>query len=281
MATIKDQEAEKILDNIFSIISEKTGIKFRETHRLGILRYIEKRIEELKISFEEYLQLIKNNDQEILALINASTVNETYFFREENQFELVKKIISPKNKVDVWSAACSSGEEIYSLKLLCDSVKKDSSFFASDINTDKLQILKNGTYNKKQTTREIDGKAFHNLLTPYLSDEKICFPPAIKNSITSQRINLVDVESYKIIGEKKFDIVFLRNVFIYFSLEQRYKILNNIAKNYLKDDGYIFVSLSETAQLEEKNLQFNLEKICINNVFVFHKKTPKAEVNHD
>lgn len=277
-----DSSTEKNLNDIISLISEKTGNNFRETHKIGITRYIEKRIGELKLSYQDYFPLIKNDNQEIFSLINASTVNETYFFREEKQFVLLKKLLSAKDEVNIWSAACSSGEEIYSVKLLCDSMNVKSSLFASDINTDKLNLLKKGKYNKKQSTREIDGKIFHELLEPYSKGEQIEFSPEICNSFENERINLIDFESYKVLGQKKFDMILIRNVFIYFSLEERYTILNYIAENYLVDDGYIFVSLSETALLEEKYLSSKIEKICVDDIFLFHKvKTQETEVEYE
>lgn len=278
---IQNPITEKLLDDIISLISETSGMRFRETHKSGILRFLQKRTDELNLSYEEYIELLKTNEQENFTLINASTVNETYFFREENQFELVKKLIEKREKVSFWSAACSSGEEIYSLKLLCDSININADFFASDINTDKLEILKQGLYSYKHTTREIDGKKFHKLLESYKVDDAIQFPETIINKIESNRINLADLNSYKVLDGRKFDFIFLRNVFIYFSIDTRYKILNHIANNFLLDDGYIFVSLSETAQLEEKNLISDMEKISIDNIFVFHKKkTQEIEVNH-
>lgn len=273
---------EKLFNTIISMISDKTGNNFRETHKIGIVRYIEKRINELNLSFDDYILLIQKDDNEFLCLINASTVNETYFFREEKQFVLLKELISKKEEVSIWSAACSSGEEIYSIKLLCDSMNVKSSLFASDINTDKLNLLKEGKYNKKQSIRDIDGKSFHELLNPYLQDDLIQFSPEIINSFEIGRINLIDFENFEVLEEKKFDVIFLRNVFIYFSLEERYKILDFIAEKYLMEDGYIFVSMSETALLEEKYLLPNLEKICIDNVFLFHKKkTQESEVKYE
>lgn len=283
MMTGQNSASEKIFNEIVLMLSKKTGCTFRETHKNGILRYIEKRIVELKISIEEYGKIIRNelSETELTSLVNASTVNETYFFREEGQFDFLKKILSSRKNFSFWSAACSSGEEIYSVKLLCDFMKVDSQLFASDINTEKLKFLKDGIYNSKQSTREIDGKKYHDLLKPYLKGEEFSFPSDIKNSIGSAKINLVDFDSYGALGERKFDVVFLRNVFIYLPLEERYRILKFIAKNHLKADGYIFVSLSETAQIEEKCILPDLEKICEENVFVFHKKSEEKEVQYE
>lgn len=276
MINEKDISDQKTINEIISLASLKTGNQFRETHKAGILRFIDKHTDDLNISYQEYLSLLQENECEINALINASTVNETYFFREENQFNLLNKIISNKQKINIWSAACSSGEEAYSIKLLCDSLNKETCLFASDINTDKLNFLKEGKYIKTQALRDIDGKSFHNLLLPYVKDDFIIFPDKIRNSISCRQINLTQSESFKSLGEIKFDVIFLRNVFIYFSLEERHKILNNIAQNYLCEDGYIFVSLSEIAQLNDKLLP-KLEKICIDDIFVLHRKITQEE----
>lgn len=263
--------AEKYLNQIISYVSEKIGINFRDTHKNAVLRFIEKRADDLGFSYADYLLHAKENGQELCTLINAATVNETYFFREEKQFDLLKKLISEKNKIDVWSAACSSGEEIYSIKLLCDSLNVKADFFASDINTESLDTLKKGLYGKRKSVREIDGKNYHKLLSPYLAEEKIVFPSVIRDFIECSRINLIDFKDYNVLVGRRFDFIFIRNVFIYFSAEKKYQILNYIAENHLKKGGYIFVSLSEIAQFEDRYLAANLEKICQDDIFIFHK----------
>ena len=123
---------EQIFAQIIQLITERTGIIPRDSHRTGIKNYIEKQ------SNPDYYNYILNNREEMMNLINSATVNETYFFREEAQFHILQSKIFPQlvaanqaKPLRIWSAACSSGEEIYSLLLLADAmgIKTDPDCF--------------------------------------------------------------------------------------------------------------------------------------------------------
>ena len=94
----------------------------------------------------------------------------------------------------------------------------------------------------------------------------------IKNKITTIQLNLVELEKQMAQVPKRVNIVFIRNVFIYFSIELRAKILKFITDYCLEPDGYLFVSMNEIAQIDSAIMPPNLEKIAEDNVFCFHKK---------
>lgn len=273
-----------ITDSDFEIIIESitayTGIIPRESHKSGIRSFLEKRCQELeeKEVTKNYVEYITSHNDEVINIINSSTVNETYLFREEKQFLFLRDIVFPELRhklppIKIWSAASSSGEEIYSLALLAKSCRIPAEYTASDINTDVLEKCKAGVY-KKNSVRSVDGARFHYLLEPYKQkDGTFHMPVEISHFIKTEHINLADLAK-GIIPEnlpKQQHVIFIRNVFIYFSFEMRSKILEVLAEHCLADDGYMFVSMNEVASLENSCIPPTLKKRSHDTVFYFQK----------
>ena len=273
------------LASFISFITLQTGIIPRESHRSGIKSFIEKTLSERASTVAEYRKQLAINPTLLTELINASTVNETYFFREEKQFQFLKdsifpqwRLLNPHTPLRVWSAACSYGEEAYSIALLAQHCNVDVQITASDINSEVLEHCKNGVF-LDGSIRQVDGVSFKNLVLPYQrEDRKVAFSQEIKNSIQTRKINLaqIDLPTTEVFLPKNQDIVFLRNVFIYFSPELRAKILRTIAEKCLAENGILFVSMSEIAQLDSTLIPPSLEKVMDGSVFYFHKKSSKT-----
>ncbi len=277
---ITQEEFESFLD----ILKSRTGIVPRTGHREGIKSYIEKRIFEKKTTVLGFKKEILSNEWSFTELVNESTVNETYFFREEKQFALLRDMVFPAWKasygdmrIRIWSAACSYGEEAYSLALLAKTCGLRAEITASDINSIVLDHCRNGIF-LSSSIRQVDGVAFQNLVEPYVqADRRIVFPNEIKDCIRTRKINLstMDEPETALFLPKSQNIIFLRNVFIYFNQELRAKILNTIAEKCLAPDGLLFVSMSEIAQLGNDVVPPSLERVCEGSVFYFHKKGEK------
>lgn len=272
---------EEILDSFISILTTITGIIPRASHRDGIKYFIEKKISENNYSIEEYRKLLFTDKNLISEFVNECTVNETYFFREEKQFALLKSKIfsqwrfnSPGKEIKMWSAACSYGEEAYSLAVLALTCGLNPLVTASDINSEVLEHCKSGVF-LSTSLRTVDGASYQNLVKPYQrEDRKIAFPENIKKHITTMQMNLTELDSPSNLQNlpKNQNLIFLRNVFIYFSVELRKQILKIITDNCLAEDGYLFVSMNEIAQLDSSVVPKSLEKLSEGNVFYFHKK---------
>ena len=277
------EETEKDFVKIIELISQHTGIIPRNSHITGIKNYVDKRIHELHtqngetMSLDSYYKYLLLNSDEMGSLINTATVNETYFFREEAQFSLLQSKILPEliakksaedKSLKIWSAACSSGPEIISLYLLAKAMGIKTQCTASDINTQCLDTAKQGHY-KKNAIRMLDGSKFHSLLEPYKKTTG-------DFTITKDIINQIDFKQINLFKAKDFpqqqDIIFMRNVFIYFNTETKKQILNTIAQEALSLDGYLFVSMNEVASIESSIIPPNLEKLVDGKVFYFHKK---------
>ncbi len=268
-------------DYFISLLTMGTGIIPRSSHRAGIQSYIEKKIAEKNISVSEFKLNLQSDKNLFTEFINESTVNETYFFREEKQFALLKeryfpmwKAMFPSVPIKIWSAACSYGEEAYSLAVLAKVCGIKAFVTASDINSEVLDNCNKGVF-WESSIRSVDGFSFKNLLLPYGTNEgKIVFPDEIKSCIQTRKINLSKIDSP--LGDanlpKNQNIIFIRNVFIYFSQELRIRILNSIVDKCLAEGGILFVSMSEIAQFDSNMLPPSLEKVMDGNIFYFKKK---------
>ena len=277
--TVSDESLLLIID----LITMTTGIIPRSSHREGIRSYLSGKMDELGIaSVKEYTDKLKKDKSLLMELINESTVNETYFFREEKQFSFVRSHILPEwvarhgsQPIKIWSAACSYGEEAYSL---AKDAGARAHITASDINTAVLSHCAAGVFNAS-SMRGGDGVAFQNLLFPFrTANAKIAFSDEIRGYITTRQINLAEMDNpvFEGILPKMQDVVFIRNVFIYFSQELRARILKVIADKCMDEDGILFVSMSEIAQIDKSIMPASLEKVADGNVFYFKKK--KTEV---
>lgn len=273
---------EETLSQVIELITQRIGIIPRDSHKTGIKNYIEKRLIELEEEQGQpvnYLEYLNSDSTEMMNLINSATVNETYFFREEAQFDLLKSKILPELKMTkpllplrIWSAASSSGEEIYSIQLLASSMNIRTECTASDINTKVLDICKNGKY-KKNAVRKVDGAKYHELLEPYMQEDgTFIIPQEFRKKITLKQINLSKMSDFP----KNQDIVFLRNVFIYFSQDMKKNILQRISDEALVPGGYLFLSMNEVASIDATTVPPNLEKISDGRIFYFHKKMQVA-----
>ena len=267
---------DKEFTDIISLITKQTGIIPRESHKSGIRNFIDKRKKEIKLNGLDYYNYVCLNKEEMDILLNHATVNETYFFREESQFLFLKNKVMPElhaklglNPLRIWSAAASSGEEIYSLYLLASSLGIKTECTASDINTSVLEKGLKGKY-KQNSVKAVDGAKFHYLLEPYMNAEKeVTIPNEITSKIDRRQINLTKKES---IFPRNIHLVFIRNVFVYFTVEMRQEILQKIVNDSLAPGGYIFLSMNEIATIDSSILPKGLEKCSDGNVFYFHKK---------
>ena len=264
--TISDEEFSKVIN----LITQRTGNQLRDSYIMGLRRYIER-----KPVFD-----IKN-ESDVEDIINEATVNETYFFREEKQFDALKDYFFPEWKkahglvpLKIWSAASSTGEEIYSIAAFAKYLGMNVELSASDINTAVLKKLESGYFMPK-TGRHFDGDEYRNIISCYLKpDGSYEFPPEFSRSIKTMQVNLYDFafagKAFNHPAEQ--NLIFIRNVFIYFDRETRGRILKGIAERALATDGYLFVSISEVASFDADIIPSCLEKIRVAGIYCFHKK---------
>ncbi len=242
---------------IKNYIEKKTGIRVSENKKILIQTRLLKRLKALKLKdYSQYCKYAFSGDshEELINLIDCITTNKTDFFREINHFNFLYNYALPylfyrKSKINIWSAACSSGEEPYSIAMVVqeylskNNLKNDFLVFGTDIST---RVLKNAIvaiyplYKIKEVPREYR-KYFLKSKDP--TKKLIRISPEIRKKVKFGRFNLLD--DFK--PMEKMDIIFCRNVFIYFE-----KIIQeNILKKFfeqLNEGGFLFVGHSETFQ---------------------------------
>ena len=137
---------------------------------------------------------------------------------------------------------------------------------------------RDGTYIGQSSVRESDGGSFLSLLAPFRAyDGSVVFDADTRAMITTRKLNLAELDSPLVAAAlpREQNIVFLRNVFIYFAPELRARILRTVAEQCMAAGGYLFVSMSEIAQIDSTLMPPCLEKIVDGTVFYFHKKMEK------
>ena len=236
---------------------EKTGILFDESKRYFVDRRI---IERMKATgydnFKSYFIAIKYDisGKELQNLINALTVNETYFFREEYQFQamvenMLPEITSrkkPGERVRIFSIPSSTGEEPYSIALYLleywkDIDKWDVEIVAADIDTNVLEAAKQGVYSSR-SVQNLPKPILQKYFTP-LKDGYYKITDDLINAIEFKKANIVN--SIEMLKFRNFDIVFCRNLLIYFDDLSRKKAAENLY-NAMNPGGFICLGHAES-----------------------------------
>lgn len=238
------------------IIFKELGI-FLENSKKFLLK--NKLLKQLLIynlnSYSDYYRLIQVNKNEKIKMLNIITTNETYFFREKKHFDFLEKMIIPYvDKLRVWSAASSTGVEAYSIAMLLDNANIKYEIIGSDVNTEVIKKANIGLYPVKMMSNIPDYLKVKYCLKGKGNYEGLFLVDRILiTKMDFQNRNLLD--SHTNLG--LFNIIFLRNVLIYFSDEMKEKILKNIMQN-LEVGGYLILSLTEHIHDLKK---YKLEKI--------------------
>jgi len=234
----------------------RTGMSFAEGKRYYIDRRLAERIAATDSeTFQAYFALLRSDaDHEIEYLINAFTVNETYFYREEHQLramtsDILNDILRRKPRgetIRIWSVPCATGEEPYSIGIwLMENFggvdDHNIEIVGSDIDTRVLTAAAEGVYGKRALMRLPKG-----LVDRYfeqIGDDKFRIDVGLRNSVLFTPVNLVDTEAMA--RHRNFDIVFCRNVLIYFDDASRRVAAENLY-DCLQPGGYICLGHSET-----------------------------------
>jgi chemotaxis protein methyltransferase CheR len=204
-------------------------------------------------SVEALIQRLRAKSEEALlwAVTDALTTNETYFFRDKTPFDQFREDVLPElgpkranGTLRVWCAACSTGQEPYSITMLMDEIghkypglKLD--ICASDISDRVLEKAQAGIYTQFEVQR---GLPITQLVKYFeKADENWRVKPNLRQVIRWRRFNLLD--DMRALG--RFDVVYCRNVLIYFDPDTKRKVLENIAA-VMAEDGFLFLGAAET-----------------------------------
>ena len=243
-------------------IAHKTGIKIRQVEQDSLVQKIWLRIKALQLAApEQYYQLLNlsgsESEREWQQLIELLTNNESYFFRDRQQLNLLKNQIFPqiiKQKrqqgnliLRIWSAGCSTGQEPYSLaimlrELLLDIDAWNLAIFGTDIDLAALTQARAGIYSEwsfRDTEPRIKQQYFEFTARNYQ------IKPLIRQMVTWQKLNLLSDQFPQLFSNlREIDLIVCRNVFIYFASATTGKILTKFYDT-LRPDGYLLVGHSE------------------------------------
>ncbi|HTZ18874.1 MAG TPA: CheR family methyltransferase [Dissulfurispiraceae bacterium] len=259
-------------------IYEKSGIFIPDNKKYFIENRLGKRVQEKNLKgYEDYLYVLKfgGDRNELTKLFDLVTTNETFFFREPQQFEvfggeLMAKIIAENTKsgrkdIRVWSAASSTGEEPYTIGMVLlekpetAALRKD--IFASDISESVLSSAAAAVYGSYAIRNIPD-----NFLKKYFAsaNQQYQLSAAVKSLVKFMKVNLIEDKDSKSI--RGMDVIFCRNVLIYFDEKAKQKAVS-LLYDALRPNGYLFIGTSESLH----NITRAFKPTVINKVIVYQK----------
>ncbi|GAB7140247.1 protein-glutamate O-methyltransferase CheR [Deferribacterales bacterium RsTz2092] len=253
-------ETTKMSDDEFlqlgDIIYKKSAITLLREKKYFMENRLTRRLAELDFNtFKDYIYYIKYDpagESELNYLVNATTVNETYFFRDRSQIDYWLNVMLPesmrqgKTEFRIWSAACSTGEEPYSLVMLLDSMgmyyKARFHIVATDINSNVVDMAKKGEYGE-YSLKNVPDEMLEKYFTKN-SNNVITLSQRIKDRVVFKTGNLIDPLSCERTGGN-FDVIFCRNVLIYFDNKAKEQVIN-MFYSHLKTSGCLFLGYAES-----------------------------------
>jgi chemotaxis protein methyltransferase CheR len=245
---ISNSEFKELQDFIY----QKSGMFFPLSRKNYIEQKILKRISTLRYdSFKDYMNILKNEliRTEIINLFNEITVNETFFFRDLPQLEVLEKHIFPeavaagKKALNILSAGCSSGEEAYTISIILKEKFPQLSYNILGIDISDMVVAKaiRGEYTE-YAVRFIPKPYLKQYLSP-IEGGNFKFLDRYKSNIRFQKFNLMDFDYIQ--AGSPFDVIFCRYVLIYFDKESKQKVINSFY-NKMTDNSYLILGNSES-----------------------------------
>lgn len=245
-------------NKLSAFIYDGYGIKLPPVKKTLLESRLQKRINALQLSsFKDYCDFVfspKGQQQEVVHMIDLVTTNKTGFFREPDHFAFLQSHILPEfikkypgKSIQVWSAGCSSGEEAYTLAMVLSEyaqrVAFDFKIYATDISTHVLNKAITAIYTEERTAAiPLQLKRKYFLKSKNVNEKLIRVIPALRAKVGFGRLNFMD-DSFDAVNN--FDIIFCRNVIIYFDKPTQEKVINKLCSK-LKPGGYFFLGHSES-----------------------------------
>jgi len=244
---------QEMFDKFRALIHEKTGIHMREGKQILIANRLRKRLSHLKLAtYEQYYDLLvtQRSGPEMSCFVDAVSTNETYFFRENAHFlalstKVLPELFRARPRVRIWSAGCSTGEEVYTLRLVADQAARSAGapepqIIGTDLSTTVIRRAREGVYGER---------ALRLVPADVLASS---FVPLGEGSwqVNEQTRGRVEFRVHNLFTDPPpwdaSDIIFCRNVMIYFDKPTQLKLVDGIFAGALHPDGYLFIGHSES-----------------------------------
>ncbi|TQV72298.1 protein-glutamate O-methyltransferase CheR [Aliikangiella marina] len=231
-------------------LKDKTGVELGDNRQMLVQSRLNRRLRELNIGkiddYFSYLESLKKNHPEWAHFIDLLTTHETYFFREGQHFDFIKQIIFPQfrgKKLDILSAACSTGEETFSIAMECMEYfgsKANWTIIGTDIAEGTIETARRALYSQRRAKNVPQNYLQKYMLKGKDDAEGLCM---IKKDLREHvKFSVDNILSSKL--KDSFDIIFCRNVLIYFDEETKKTLINNLFQQ-LNPGGHLFVSQTE------------------------------------
>jgi len=240
------------------LVYREAGIHLSDVKRVLVEGRLSRRLRELELDFRSYYTLVETDEQERIRLVDAISTNETHFFREPRQFEFLETRVYPDwearaaaskmpRRVRVWSAACSTGEEPYSVAMsFLARFPPESGWeieiVATDISTRVLERARAGLYDLDKS-KEIPTRYLKSFMLKGRGAQqgRMKAGPEIRSVVRFARLNL-NAESLVVPGS--FDLILCRNVLIYFDAASKARVLDRLLER-LDGRGYLLLGHAE------------------------------------
>jgi len=249
-------EVQMISDTEFGqfqrFIFEAAGITLTNTKKSLVSGRLAKRLHACQVqTYGDYFRLLMSGESplEVQTAVDLLTTNETYFFREQKHFQFLKKQITGGSlrgvpSLRVWSAATSTGEEAYSVAMVLEEGRPGQPWevIGTDISARVLERARAGHYSMERLNHFPPGYLQRFCLKGHDTQEgTLLVQRALRNKLKFLQVNLNEPLPH--LGA--FEVIFLRNVLIYFSMETKRKVVARVL-SLLKPGGYLFIGHSES-----------------------------------
>ena len=273
------------------LVYDRSSLSFPRSREMQLRRWLLQCMEDGKYaSYEEYYRALSSDAREFERLISLITTRETYFFRMYSQFQALRELVLPelvnregavamkslsqgrqyRMRLRAWSAGCATGQETYSLAMqVLDSIRYarawDIEVLGTDINPDAVEIARTGRYERMRMGKTpVEFMERYFIPSPDAGNEALVTDEvkAITRFEAQNLRNLSDMDSFK----NSFDIIFCRNVMIYFDLPAQQRLVAALSA-CLRPGGYLFTGEGEVLHLYRHSLKLMEQGDCL-----FYKK---------
>lgn len=246
-------------DKLSTFIYNEYGIKLPPVKKTMLESRLQKRLTALQLSsFKEYCDFVfspQGQQEELVHMINLVTTNKTDFFREPAHFNFLETQVLPEfvnhnpgKPLKVWSAGCSSGEEVYTLAMVLSEFSErypltNFSIYGTDISTQVLNKAITAIYTEERSQDiPLPLKRKYFMKSKDATNKTVRVGPQLRSKVQFERLNFMD-DHFEV--PAVFDIIFCRNVIIYFDKITQEKVINRLCSK-LKTGGYFFLGHSES-----------------------------------
>jgi chemotaxis protein methyltransferase CheR len=246
--------SDDVFHKLRALIYDKTGIHMRDGKQILISNRLRKRLVHLKLgSYDAYYNMLLTREgaqMEMAHFIDAVSTNETYFFREGNHFSALASFVLPElfkssQRVRVWSAGCSTGEEVYTLRIVADQAARaagarEVEIVGTDISTTVIGRAREGIYFDR-ALRLVPPEALKSHFIP-LGDGGYQVADSVRSRVEFKVHNLFTDPP----PGDRINVIFCRNVMIYFDKPTQTKLVDGVFARAIHPDGYLFIGHSES-----------------------------------